>query len=370
LGRRIVHFPDETLLAWFHRHWVVAGELPGDRTESDWHDAAHARTEKIFHGGVYGFHKIWSAMMDRGSPPANVREMTEWLAGVGYPEGWLGAQPHALQIATDDDELDLAVLMFDDHFAEKHPDRVAYPLREVQALPENVKSRPAPFLWRGRMRDLRPARRGRGAVYLIFIVIHDTSWLIDLYGAFRIRGLRLPDLADYLRTVAPQILTPQEWKESWMPPGAWPEELRLLRWTALQAGAGADLGKILRAVDKLDPHRTVRRIQESRTVEQARTFLLGDPSACERDWRAVAKARAAKKSEWVHERRPTFVQASRHVAQLGFSETSHLPRYESSRHDQNTGWLFFDDLWAASHPDLARSLLWWANEQLPLFRER
>ena len=309
-------------------------------------------------GDVYGFSAIWQAMLTLGKPPKTGRALAEWLDGRDYPEGIIHAEPHMLQTATDDDELDLAVLMFDDHYAAKHPDRVAFPLWEQQTLPDTVASDPGTFRWRGPVNDLSPRGRGQGEVYLVFIVIHDTGWLIDLYGAFRIRGLRLPELVSYLQNESPQLVEQSRWFVDWCESGSWPDELRLLRWAALESSPGASLETILAKADSWHPHVCVPEMYESDRPER---FLLDDWETCQRQWQRVQTRRGEGNGNPNEGRRPTFIQAAPHLAQLSFGYESERP-YD----DMNTQWFLFDDLWAASHPDMARSLLHWASKQLPL----
>ena len=308
-------------------------------------------------GDVYGFEAIWQDMLMLGEIPSNAKELVLWLDGYQYPEGQIQAEPHMLQTATDDDELDLAVLMFDDHYGAKHPDRVAFPLWEQQTLPDTVASDPGTFRWRGPVNDLSPRGRGQGEVYLVFIVIHDTGWLMDLYGAFRIRGLRLPEFASYLQNERPQLVEQSRW-EAWISSGDWPDELRLLRWAALESSPGASLESILGKADSWHPHSCVRQMYESNRPDR---FLLDDWESCQRQWQRVEARRKQDRYRLDDARRPTFIQAAPHLAQLSFGYETDDPN-----DDMNTQWFLFDDLWAASHPDMAKSLLHWASKQLPL----
>lgn len=366
LGRRIVQFPDESLRAWFHRNWVTADDLPGYTTDfsQEWLCRAADHTERMLGGSVYGFHAIWAAMLELPQPPESEDDMVTWLDGIAYPEGQVQAQPHMLQIPTDDDELDLAVLMFDGDYAMQHPDRASYPLWKHQALPDTIAESADTFSWDGPVNDLLPHGNSDGDVYLIFVVIHDTSWLIDLYGAFRFRGLRLPGLVEHLQSNKPKIAEQEAWF-AWIPSGTWPHEMRLLRWAAINSPHGVGLGTVLRDVDSLDPDVCVEYVGASRnSVADPDMFLLGDFAVCRQEWQDVEKRRKQAALTSKRQRQPTYFQVTPHLAQLGFTDGS--ADSDSPRGNLNTQWIMFDDLWAASHPDLASSLLWWACEQLPL----
>ncbi len=361
LGRRRVTFSDDTLLGWFQRHWGRVQALP-PATELNFFGAAESLTESVFDGAVYGFSQVWAAMKDGGEAPSSNRALIDWLGGLSYPGGEIHAASHALQIVTDDDELELALLMFDDHFVRRHPERTAFVLFPDWALPTRVRSRTDRFVWRGPVNDLAPGGAGPGDVYLIFIVNRDGLWLSGLSGAYRIRGLRLPGLVRHLNDEIPAL--PSRADRHGRP---WPDELALLRWMALQRGRRAKLRGVIEAADRERPGRIVRLMSSDRSRPE---FLRGTPAQCRADWREVERrAKRAPKipTVWKHVRRPSRIQTAPHFAQITFTETACAPDIDRPSYDLNAHWYLFDDLWAASHPQLARSLLWWAGDALPLF---
>ena len=281
--------------------------------------------------------------------------MADWLNTLEYPESESSAEPHLFQVCSMYDDMDFSLHFFDDHFAARHPERVTFPLWEQQTLPDQVLSEPGRFVWRGTLNEIEPRANGVGDVYLIFIVVESRAWLEELYGAFRLRGLRLPELAGYLQSVRPQAFE-QRSLGTTRELADWPTALCLLRWAAMQSALDVDLESILARLDGWDPHQILDHLD--------RVALAGDWQTCEQGWHeAVANLEGADLHGWKYTREPTFIQSAPHFAQLGFTD-QHSSSWNTETY--NTQWYLFDDLWAASHPDMATSLLHWAGKQLPL----
>lgn len=232
LGRRVVRFKHRTLLDWFQANWVHPTDFPVDTDE--WHKCSYAKAKQVGLEWVYGFGSVFELMARRDGPPQSARQLKTWLHQKPYPEGSICAVEHAFQTATNDDELDLAVMMFDDEFAENHPDRVTFLLHDKLELPTHVRSDCARFVWRGSLNDLNPQWRKSGATFIILLVIEDTSWLIDLLGPFRFKGVRLPDWVEFLRDVPDSVIESSEAIDAWHSPGKWRRELITLRKLAIE----------------------------------------------------------------------------------------------------------------------------------------
>ena len=56
--------------------------------------------------------------------------------------GEIRYEPHALQVLTDDDEIELAYYIFDDHYLGEHPGRAAYLLHRDWKLPTTTGDKP------------------------------------------------------------------------------------------------------------------------------------------------------------------------------------------------------------------------------------
>jgi hypothetical protein len=333
LGRRVVRFEHRTLLAWFQANWAYATEFPENQNE--WYDWSYGKAKEVGLEWVYGFGSVFELMVARDGPPKSAKQLKNWLHHKPYPEGVICAEEHALQASTDDDELDLAVMMFDDEFAKKHPDRVKFLLYDKLELPTRVRSVCGRFMWRGSLNDLQPQRRKSGATYAILLVIEDTGWLRDLFGPFRFKGVRLPEWAEFLGSVPDSVIEESEAISAWHAPGKWCRELIELRKLAIEKNCT-----------------TMRELLTAYEHTQQRDFASLDQT----------------NRTWQRYRHPSLIQTSKHFAQIAFRETSTL--YNGSHsHDRNLQWYFFDDLWGASNSDLAKSLLWFSKEQLSLFRE-
>jgi hypothetical protein len=212
---------------------------------------------------VYGFASIFEAARDKSlPPPTSDRKLKSYLDEYLYVEGEFKYKRHALQVLTNDDEIELAYFLFDDHYTGGHPGRAAYLLHEAWKLPTRNGEMPvAPSV---KVKKLKPSAKGEGTTYLAFLAFYDSGHLSDLDewgGPCRIEGVRVPHLAEYLEATTV--------KESW------PFELGLLRsqlWPQESDGdrVAAALGRVA--------HLPVLRLNESdlgnppsgESVEQAR----------------------------------------------------------------------------------------------------
>ena len=79
------------------------------------------------------------------------------------------------------------------------------------------------------------------------------------------------------------------------------------------------------------------------------------------------KEKAEKRitSHWTYQWLPARLQVSQRMAQAAF--TIRATPGSGEPHETTARWFMFDDVWAASHPDLAKSLLWFAKKEMLLF---
>ncbi|MEJ7636806.1 MAG: hypothetical protein WKF75_02155 [Singulisphaera sp.] len=115
-----------------------------------------------------------------------------------------------------DDEIELAYYVFDDHYVRQHPGMADYLLHEDWKLPTSSGGNPCkPAV---AARPVSPRGVGAGETYLAFLAFYDSGSLSDLHefgGPCRIKGVRVPQLAEYLGATVPDE--------------AWPFEMKLLR---------------------------------------------------------------------------------------------------------------------------------------------
>jgi len=271
-------------------------------------------------GRIYGFPTLFDREPLLG-PPRDLAELQERVATRLYTESSAFVDEHALRVKTDDDEVDIAYFVLDDSFA---PARTAYMLHEDFELPADAAD--APYTPRVPVTALRPGGDGAGATYVVFLTGYDSASL-DLDGPRVIPGVRLPDLADHLRRIEPDVTET-----------AWPRELLLLR--AMLADPALDLAGALRACNAFP-------------IDQFGGAVIGDAGLG-----PLARAHAA-----IEALRGRWEREPEHVAASQLQITPHLVQGALRLHLEGAyhQWIVFDDRWAAAHRDLADSLLAWAT---------
>ncbi len=190
-GKHVRRLDGNSVLGWFQGIWERAKQA---EDASEW-----VRSE--IGADVYGFASIFEAARDESlPPPKSDRELQACLTGHLYVEDEILYRPHALEVLTNDDEIDLAYYIFDDHFLAKHPGRATYLLHDDWRLPVTAGERLyAPEI---EANTINPSSDGPGTTYLALLAFYD-SISLDLKGPWRIDGVRLPGLADLLRGTTP-----------------------------------------------------------------------------------------------------------------------------------------------------------------------
>jgi uncharacterized protein (TIGR02996 family) len=350
--KHLKRFDDASVLDWFRNRWEHLVHA----------DKARERLKALLGCSVYGFATLFEAAAEHRLPaPATDRKLDQYLNEHLYSEGPIQYQPHLLSVQTDDDELELAYYFFDDHYLARHGKRAAFLLNEDWQLPAGAADKGArpsePTI------ELKPAGRGEGATYFAFLAWYDSGNLSDLEGGYRIKGVRLPELARHLALVKPQE--------------GWPFELRLLR-SQLFAEAGKPGGPeegFLQEIrnnpgddtpwlvysDWLQEHghKPAGSVILQRALAGAsrcpvgfvcnslsvREFGLGDIPEARQELKGLVKqvGRPAKSTAKL----PVHVEE--HVAQVSLEP--------GMWHH----WVLFDDLWAGAHRDLANAVLRYAR---------
>src|SRR3954447_1199909 len=123
---------------------------------------------------VYGLDSIFEAARDESLPPPGTdRTLGSYLEEHLYVEGGFLFEPHALQVLTNDDEIELAYYFFDDHFLKDNPGRAAYLLHEDWPLPTT--SSVEPFRPLIDTKEIDPPGDGEGATYLAFLAFYNSG---------------------------------------------------------------------------------------------------------------------------------------------------------------------------------------------------
>jgi uncharacterized protein (TIGR02996 family) len=301
------------------------------------------------------------------APPVTERDLSASLARL--PDHVLLLSHTAgrvdLQFRSVDSLLHIAV--FDDQFVDSTGgDDTSFLLHEEWLLPTDV----VPVeQTEGGTPD------GAGECYLLFLrndIRLDGN--VDTGEFCCIKGVRLPDLARHLASAQP---------------ATWPFELWLLRSqlladedapTAEERAFLAELrerpreeaGWLMYAdwlTERGDPtsrclllRRALERvgrlpIRDLAGVASRRGFYAQSVAACRRELEEYVFERARHRRQGVPSLSASSV--SDHIAQLAL----HFDHLESPPRDIFHQWYLFDDRWAAAHPRLARSLLWYAGRR-------
>jgi hypothetical protein len=318
-GKYLRYFPEAaTVLSWFQNHW--RGIVEGD---------AQDYAKQLLGTHVYGFDSLFEEIAEHNIPaPKSVAELNELLQEHLYAEGEILVSAHAVQVLTDDDELELAYYFFDDEYVNKKGDKAAFLLQEAWQLPHAVeeKAKVSP-----RVAGLKtlPAAKGEGTTYCALLSFYDSASLSDIFGASQIRGVRLPALANYLASLPGSDETPYE--------------LQLLR--ALAAPEQASFGELLDQVAVLPLMDLSDKLYKA-------SFGTHTPA----EDAAILREAAAKHDPILQEGgNRSLIQQSPHVAQicLYVSSWGELLVYQR--------WIFFDDLWLNTYPALGKAILRFAS---------
>jgi uncharacterized protein (TIGR02996 family) len=305
----------------------------------------------LFGRSIYGFGSLFLAIAEHSlAPPKTSRELIQLLHDYLYVEGELLAEPHAIQVLTDDDELQMAYYFFDDDFLKRSGKRAAYLLQQDWRLPaDHGGGRFKPGL---PTTEFAPPGPWQGSTYLVFLWYEDGLNLDDLSGAYRLDGVRVPDLAKYLARIRPEQ------------PLDWPYQLRNFSEPLLANVRSADTREnaFVRAIRQQPEDDTNWNVfgdwLEERGDKRAELFLL--QRALERiatqppSGRAftLREARKVPNSKSVSRVEEHLVQLCLHLATW---------RLRKASMDLYHHWIFFDDLWASAHVDLANAILTYAS---------
>jgi hypothetical protein len=347
-GRRVRRLPDASPLAWFQRMWQTTADEEHFARDADAYTWVDANLEADLGGWVYGLSSLFCTPDDlgpdspwadrRGPLPASTwQELRDLLLGHLYVEGdpreRIRVDGHSVRAATDDDEVDLVYYFLDDALAARS-DRASYPLLEDWRLPVAAGTGGGVFHEPGGVQRLTARQGGMGTTY---VVAPEPYRFLDpcdrLPPPAALVGIRLPELADHLRSARPDRASP-----------AWPYELLTLR--ALVAPGDRRIGPALRRYT-----RSAEWLLDY-AAEKARQTAADDHATARAAFAAFLHTRSKLQDEGsqpdpAHSR----VDDSEHLAQALIHVNDALGYRR---------WYLFDDVWAAGQPELAASLLRYA----------
>jgi len=143
--KHVRRFEYDTVLDWAK---AIFKQFPGD--DAGWNYAAEVL------GGlhVYSFGSLF--MLDEyhpeRKPPKTMKDVHDWFGGMYVNEQKSG--PHHIQIHTDDDELEMAVYVFDDHYRKANPGKADFLLHDGWELPHGAADGKFQVPKGAKMRDL------------------------------------------------------------------------------------------------------------------------------------------------------------------------------------------------------------------------
>jgi uncharacterized protein (TIGR02996 family) len=271
-------------------------------------------------------------------------DVREWFEGMYQEE--VNAGRHHIQVLTDDDEIEMAVYVFDDHYRAARPGKADFLLLDDWELPAGDSKRPAPKLPRTRV--VKPEGDREGTVYSVGLFVEDSLNLTDLCPASRIEGVRIPDLARYL------LLYPDAEEDDHLDFGL--RELRDNLRVLLRKRKGRETG-----------FRTaIRKNPADVTSWAAYSDWLVEHDLPPAGLHLLDQALRAKEfSDARDNRKPRLdcVKVTEHAAQASKHEGRwpDEPFMWFSPNDTFAQFIFFDDRWAAAHPTLAAGILTFAS---------
>jgi uncharacterized protein (TIGR02996 family) len=331
--KHVRQFEYDTVLDWAK---AIFKQFPGPGYEAGWDYA-----EELLGGlNVYSFGSLFNPDEDHPErkPPKTMKDVHNWFGRMYVNEQKNG--PHHIQILTDDDELEMAVYVFDDHYRKANPGKADFLLLNGWELPDGDADGTFQVPKNVTVGDFAgKPKRGKPVTYAAFLAHYDSGNLDDLCGGFRVANVRVPDLARYILT---------EWADTEME-GEW-ETLRQALQKYLKSPRGEDAG-FLKAIRKQPEELTNWGVYsdwlQERGEPPAGVKLLRDALArAEVRDGSIRHSRKSRKD--MFRATPHMVQACFHTARWGKDDLYHQ-------------WIFFDDRWAAAHPTLAAGILTFAS---------
>jgi hypothetical protein len=282
--------------------------------QRNWHVAdPDELLENELGGDVYGLSSIFESVAEHHlAVPRSTSELRDALHEHLYVEGdedYIRLDERSLRVRTDDDEVEVAYYFFD------HPapaDRLAYLVHEQFPLPAHTDA-PKPFTPDVPVLTATPPGPEDAITYAVFLTHYDGTTLARTQP-WAFPGRSLPQLAAHLRMSTPQ--------DDWGP------ELLVLR-------ASIEQGE-----DTLGP--AIQRCNRWPGFNLNTEPWPGPPAD-----QPLAEGRRPELSR---------LHNSEHLIQLAM----HCNEFFGYQQ-----WYLFDNAWAATHPDLAQSLLRYAGHWDP-----
>ena len=342
-GVRVRRLPDRTPLAWFQRMWELTADPVVDGAGLEPIGLVARLVDAELGDRVDGLYPFFDTSHDCPPLPDDERRRplpaTTWrgLEALLDRSGLtVRMDQHSIRIWDPDEDDDAAFYFLDDDLARTAPHRLAYLLREDWRLPP--------------LEEVDAAPGGAGTTWVVMPGPGGDRPLTQV----TFPGVRVPGLAGHLRALLPGRAAADRARPSDRDgPAAWPEELLLLR--AMTRPGDRTLGPALRRYDRcawrLQSQWSFKWLRRSNSVDHATaaarvTQLLRSP---------LLRNRPEPPQPEAPPRSP--IDVAEHLVQA----LIHRPGASTYRR-----WYLFDDVWASAHPDLAASLLRYADGWDPL----
>jgi uncharacterized protein (TIGR02996 family) len=366
---RLKKFKEATLLEWFQKHW---------KPLTDKNDEAVEYVQNLLGCYCWGLTCVLHDIAEQSLElPKTFRQLEEYLKEHWY-NGEVSCSSHCVQVLEGDKrQLEEAFYFFDDEYLARSGNKVAFLLQPDWKLPTG--HRRGHFKATGSFdkdHNLMPKRTGEGTTYLAFHAYwssDDQVWegnLSEPIGPYRVDGVRLLEFAQYLASIAPPNYDTDG--------VSWPLELLLLRPELFNDPPNTPREEIafLDLLRENPQDEVTWQVYsdwlEDRDLPRAnRTVLqraLEGVSRCPlraklpRDWSSLEVASIPLAQQRLRELvqqqagglqfdpSKSLFQVEDHVAQAClFTEGQDVGAYQR--------WIFFDDLWASAHSDLANAIL-------------
>lgn len=181
-GNRITKvFEADSVFDWFVSNW----EHLNDTSE---------KVEALLGFRPYGFPFSDTESEEPVEAPEDMDELAEHIETYLYSNE-VEHDEHSIAVQTDDDEIQLVWLVFDEVAVRENPDETTIWLEPhlSQTFSDSPVATPLPAT------TVTPAGTGAGKTYFGFSNIYDGDNIGGLEGLFSISGVRVPELADYFR---------------------------------------------------------------------------------------------------------------------------------------------------------------------------
>jgi hypothetical protein len=190
-------FEANSVLDWFQSNW-------------DTFQGEYMCEKEVLGVHVYGF-PIEDDDLDYGQKIPAPKSLSKLKADIEtfIYSNEVKVHANCVQILTDDDEIELSWYVFDEIYAEKHPEKIAIWTQEY--LPQTYGS--VGKLLGNKCIEIVPKGNGKGCIYYGSSSCYDSGNLDGLEGLYKINNVRVDTFLQYLRNNPIPIQTKGEEEE-------------------------------------------------------------------------------------------------------------------------------------------------------------